>query len=208
MTRDPSRSLDSERLRTDGGERNSEPSDGDVLAVLESVAVRTYDSKEAVPDSIVAEKEIASPADIGFDITVETVTGTATTRTPARISVRVEYVGDEPLPYSDNPRFARYFLSDFNSTTGLHLYPVEAWSRTSITPEDDRCWTVPPLGVSMSLQWGEIEPHTTAETEFDIVADPEKGVCYPRGEYEILQRYGLPEDPTVYWGLLIELSSP
>ncbi|WP_276256780.1 hypothetical protein [Halomontanus rarus] len=206
MTRDRPQPLirEGEAFRTDGGEVNNRSTDEGVLAVIESVDVRTYDSAEAVSDPLAEGEQIASPFDYGFDITVETVTETATTHTPARISITIEYVGEEPIPYSGGPRFGRYFVTNFNSTTGLHLYPTEA----TIDRKDDRCWIVDPLGEGMSFQWGEIQPHSSREVEYNIVADPEKNICYPIGEHKILQKYSLSKNPFVYWGLVIELSRP
>ncbi|WP_246999406.1 hypothetical protein [Halosolutus gelatinilyticus] len=190
MTRDLPRFPGSETLRTDGGDGNHETSGSDVLAVLESVDIRAYDSAEAVPEPIAEEGKIALLADIGFDITAETVIEIAMVHTP-RISIALEYVGEESFQYSGGTRLWSCFLSDFNSTTGLHLSPAE----TSINRTDDRCWIATPLGESMALQTGEIQPYDTREREFDIVADPEKNSCYPQGQREILQRCSFAEKP-------------
>lgn len=206
MTREPPQSPveEGKTFRTDGGEVNNESTNEDVLATIESVDVRTYDSAQAVPNSLAEREQIASPFEYDFDITVETVRETATTHTPAKISIAIEYVGDEPLEYHSGPRFGRYFLTNFNSTTGLHLYPAE----TTIDRKDDRCWIADPLGEGLSGLWGEIQPHSSREVVYSIVAAPEKNICYPQGEHEILQRYNISNKPSIYWGLVIELSQP
>jgi len=195
------------------GTRNTETAptdDGEDLATIKSIGLKIDDSG-------------AAPAEYGIELAVNVVRKTATVDHPARISVTLDYRGDEPLTiYSGRGEFAllynRWGHSEGQSQYGAGrpllwlLQPqYEIDGENQWGPEVTGCWEtvnrMPLPGRSEKVGSRTFEPGETLTEEYNLWATKDSETCFPSGDYVFDQYLSIePEsNPNVRWDVRMTL---